>query len=50
MENTKGTFHAKMGTIKNRNGKHLTEAEEIKNLQEYREMYKKKRSSWPRKQ
>ena len=45
MENTKGTFHAKMGTIKNRNGKHLTEAEEIKKLQEYREMYKKKRSS-----
>ena len=27
---TKGKFHAKMGTIKNRNGKDLTEAEEIK--------------------
>ena len=27
---TKGTFHAKMGTIKVRNGKDLTEAEEIK--------------------
>ena len=27
---TKGTFHAKMGTIKNRNGKDLTEAEAIK--------------------
>ena len=27
---TKGTFHAKMGTIKHRNGKDLTEAEEIK--------------------
>ena len=27
---TKGTFHAKMGTIKDRNGKDLTEAEEIK--------------------
>ena len=27
---TKGTFHAKMGTIKNRNGMDLTEAEEIK--------------------
>ena len=26
----KGTFHAKIGTIKNRNGKDLTEAEEIK--------------------
>ena len=29
---TKGTFHAKMGTIKDRNGMHLTEAEEIKNV------------------
>ena len=27
---TKGTFHAKMGTIKDRNGKDLTEAEDIK--------------------
>ena len=27
---TKGTFHAKMGTVKDRNGKYLTEAEEIK--------------------
>ena len=27
---TKGTFHAKMGTIKNRNGMDLTEAEDIK--------------------
>ena len=27
---TKGTFHAKMGTIKDRNGTDLTEAEEIK--------------------
>ena len=33
---TKGTFHAKMGTIKDRNGKDLTEAEEIKKRwQEY---------------
>ena len=32
----KGTFHAKMGTIKDRNGKDLTEAEEIeKRWQEY---------------
>ena len=33
---TKGTFHAKMGTIKDRNGKDLTDAEEIKKRwQEY---------------
>ena len=32
----KGTFHTRMGTIKDRNGKDLTEAEEIKNRwQEY---------------
>ena len=39
----KGTFHAKMGTIKDRNGKDLTEPEEIKKKwQEYtEEMYKK---------
>ena len=34
----KGTFHAKMGTIKNRNGMDLTEAEDIKKRwQEYTE-------------
>ena len=40
---TKGTFHTKIGTIKNRNGKNLTEAEEIrKRWQEYtEELYKK---------
>ena len=40
----KGIFHAKMGTIKGRNGKDLTEAEEIKKRwQEYaEELYKKK--------
>ena len=40
---TKGTFYAKMGTIKDRNGKHLTEAEGIKKRwQEYtEELYKK---------
>ena len=39
---TKGTFHAKMGTIKDRNGMDLTEAEDIKKrLQEYTELYKK---------
>ena len=35
---TKGTFHVKMGTIKDRNGMHLTEAEDIKKRwQEYTE-------------
>ena len=38
---TKGTFHAKMGSIKDRNGKDLTEAEDIKKRwQEYTELYK----------
>ena len=38
MRDTKGTFHAKMGTIKDRNGMDLTEAEEIKKRwQEYTE-------------
>ena len=42
---TKGTFHAKMGTIKDRNGRDLTEAEDIKKRwQEYtEELYKKDR-------
>ena len=40
---TKGTFHAKMGTIKDRNGMDLTEAEDIrKRWQEYTENYTKK--------
>ena len=39
---TKGTFHAKMGTKKGRNSKDLTKAEEIKKRwQEYTELYKK---------
>ena len=39
---TKGTFHAKMGSRKHRNGLDLTEAEDIKRLQEYTEdLYKK---------
>ena len=39
---TKGTFHAKMGTIKDRNCMDLTEAEDIKNTwQEYTELYQK---------
>ena len=38
---TKGTFHAKMGSIKNRNGMDLTEAEDIKRWQKYtEELYK----------
>ena len=42
IRDTKGTFHAKMSTIKDRNGMGLTEAEDIKRWQEYRkELYKK---------
>ena len=42
IRNTKETFHAKMGSIKDRNGMDLTEAEDIKKWQEYREeLYKK---------
>ena len=43
IRNTKGTFHAKMGTIKERNGMDLTEAEDIKKRwQEYtEELYEK---------
>ena len=42
IRDTKGTFHAKMGTIKDRNGVDLTEAEDIKRWQEYtEELYKK---------
>ena len=42
IRDTKGTFHAKMGSIKNRNGRDLTEAEDIKKMwQEYtEELYK----------
>ena len=42
IRDTKGTFHAKMGLIKDRNGMDLTEAEYIKkSCQEYTELYKK---------
>ena len=42
IRDTKGTFHAKMGLIKGRNGMDLTEAEDIKKRwQEYTELYKK---------
>ena len=45
IRDTKGTFHAKMGTIKDRNCMELTEAEDIKKKwQEYtNELYKKKK-------
>ena len=46
IRDTKGTFHAKMGMIKDRNGMDLTEAEDIKKRwQEYTEELYKKRSS-----
>ena len=35
IRDTKGTFHAKMGSIKDRNGMDLTEAKDIKRWQEY---------------
>ena len=42
IRDTKGTFHAKMGTIRDRNAMDLTEAEDIKKRwQEYTELYKK---------
>ena len=43
IRDTKGTFHPKIGSIKDRNGMHLTEAEDIKKRwQEYtEELYKK---------
>ena len=42
IRDTKGTFHTNMGSIKDRNGMDLTEAEDIKKRwQEYTELYKK---------
>ena len=42
IRDTKETFHAKMGSIKDRNGRDLPEAEDIKKRwQEYTELYKK---------
>ena len=42
IRDSKGTFHAKMGSIKDRNGMDLTEAEDIKKRwQEYTELYNK---------
>ena len=49
IRDTKGKSHAKMGSIKNRNGMDLTEAEDIKKWwQEHTEKLYKKRSSQPR--
>ena len=42
IRDTKGTFHAKMGSIKDRNGRDLTEAEDIKRWQKYTEELNKK--------
>ena len=43
IRDTKGTFHVKMGTIKDRNGMNLIEAEDIKKRwQEYKKNYTKK--------
>ena len=42
LQDTKGTFHAKMGIIKDRNGMDLTESDDIKKRwQEYTELCKK---------
>ena len=49
IRDTKGTFHAKTGSIKDRNGMNLTEAEDIKKRwQEYTKNTAQKRSSLPR--
>ena len=45
IRNTKGTFHAKMGTIKSKNVMDLTEADIKKRWQKYTEELYKKRSS-----
>ena len=47
IRDTKGTYHAKMGTIKDRKGKDLTKAEETKKIwQEYTKLYKKILMIW----
>ena len=45
---TKGTFHAKMGSIKDRNGMDLTEAEDIEEVASIHRRTAQKRSSRPR--
>ena len=47
IRDNKGTFHAKMGSIKDRNCMDLIEAEDIKRWQQYTEELYKKRSSRP---
>ena len=44
IKHTKGTFHAKMGSIKDRNGMDLKETEDIKKWQEYTEVSKQVKS------
>ena len=44
IRDTKGTFHAKMGSIKDRNGRDLTETEDIKRWQENTETIQKRSS------
>ena len=48
IRDTKGTFHAKMGTIKDRNGMDLTEAEDIRRDGKNTQKNNTKRSSQPR--
>ena len=48
IRDTKGTFHAKMGLIKDRNGMDLTKAEDIKNMARIHGGTVQKRSSQPR--
>ena len=49
IRDTKGTFHAKMGSIKDRNGINITETADFKKTwQEYTEALHKTRSSRPR--
>ena len=48
IRHTKGPFHANVGSIKDRSGMNMTEAEDIKRWQEYTEELYKKRSSRPR--
>ena len=48
IRDTKGTFHAKMGSMKDRNGMDLTEAEDIKKRWKNTQRTVQKRSSLPR--
>ena len=48
IRDTEGTFHAKMGTIKDRNSMDLTEAEDIKKVARIHRRTVQKRSSQPR--